>query len=76
MKLSRFFKLFSNFVKSIIGLARSGGSYSVEIASLQNAELLKNKGVLITGGTSGIGLRDCKAYYRMRRQGCNNWSRK
>lgn len=46
---------FKRYTKNFISYIRTGGLVNVTIAQLNYPELLKDKKVLITGGTSGIG---------------------
>lgn len=51
----RYYKIFKRYIENFISYLRAGGFVNVTIAQINYSEILKNKRVLITGGTSGIG---------------------
>ncbi|HEX8563135.1 MAG TPA: SDR family oxidoreductase [Flavobacterium sp.] len=53
--ISKFYRRFKRYSKNFISYIRAGGVVHVTVAQLNYPELLKDKKVLITGGTSGIG---------------------
>ena len=53
--IASFYTRFKTYTKNLISYIRSGGVVHVKIAQLNYPNLLQDKRVLITGGTSGIG---------------------
>jgi NADPH:quinone reductase-like Zn-dependent oxidoreductase len=53
--LRKFFKLLAT-LKYVKKIWRDGGITQVNIAQISHGEILKGKRVLVTGGSSGIGL--------------------
>ena len=51
----KYYNSFKRYIKNFVSYIRTGGLVNVTIAQLNYPELLKDKKVLITGGTSGIG---------------------
>ena len=53
--MKKFVKKIVNYLKNFIKYIRKGGITYIEINQIHSEEMLKDKNIIITGGTSGIG---------------------